>query len=241
MARHYTFRQNSTSGQIVLELGSGLASTIATASAAFAAVNADGDAIFTDGLATISDVTTALDGSKGATLTHSLTSETTETPGIYWGEFVITYTGGAVQIVPEDDSLTFRITSDPRAASTAAEVETPQGILQSQVANGFSVSDLIYLSAGSWELAQADDAATMAQAMVLSVESTSLFRMAYLTQREVTMPAHGMGAAGTKLYTSQTTAGEIVTVRPTTGYIQQIGQVKDANTLQLQAFGVEVA
>jgi hypothetical protein len=240
MSRHFQFRQNDTSGSVVLVVESGLASTIATASAVFAAVDEDGEAIFTDGIVTISDVTTADDGTKGATLTHSVTSETTGTVGKFWGAFVITYPSGERQTMPASPSLTFTIYPDPTELSAAEEDNVPQGDLQSQASHGLSVGNLVYNNAGTWTKARANADTTLAEALVVSVESTTLFRVVYLGPGEVTYTAHGLGAAGTKLYLSQGTAGAITTTAPTSGIRQQVGKVLSANKIILWPHLVEV-
>lgn len=240
MARHFEFRQNDTSGSIVLVVESGLASTIATASAVFAAVDEDNEAIFTDGTATISAVTTADDGTKGATLTHAVTSETNATPGTFWGAFTITYPSGDVQTVPASESLTYRVYPDYSELTAAEEDTVAQGDLQSQSAHGLSVGNLVYNNAGTWTKARANADTTLAEALVIAVESTSLFRVKYIGPGEVTYTAHGLGAAGTKLYLSQGTAGAITTTAPTSGISQQVGKVKSTNKVILWPHLVEV-
>lgn len=240
MARHFEFRQNDTSGSIVLVVGSGLASTIATASAVFAAVDEDGEAILTDGIATISAVTTADDGTKGATFTHNVTSETTGTAGTFWGAFVIAYPSGDSQTVPASESLTYRVSRDYTELSEAEEDDVPQGDLQSQSSHGLSVGNLVYNNAGTWTKARANADTTLAEALVVAVESTSLFRVKYIGPGEVTYTAHGLGAAGTKLYLSQGTAGAITTTAPTSGIRQQVGKVLNTNKLILWPHVVEV-
>lgn len=241
MARHFEFRQNDTSGSIVLVVESGLASTIATASAVFAAVDEDGEAILTDGTATISAVTTADDGTKGATFTYNVTTDATGAVGTFRGQFKITYTGGAIQSVPATQSgLSFRVYKDNTTASADASIDATQGYLQSQSAHGLSVGNLVYNNAGTWTKARANADTTLAEALVVAVESTSLFRVRYIGPGEVTYTAHGLGAAGTKLYLSQGTAGAITTTAPTSGIRQQVGKVLDTNKLILWPHVVEV-
>ena len=240
MARHFTFRQNDSSGSIVFVVPSGLASTIATASAVFAAMDEDGDEVFSDGVATISAVTTADDGSKGATFTYDVTSDATGVPGSYWGTFVVTYTGGDVQTVPATESLTYQVKPLYSELSAASVSTTLRGIAQSQSAHALSVGNLVYANAGTWTKARANADTTLAEALVVSVEDANHFRLVYIGPGESTYTAHGLGAAGTKLYLSQATAGLMTATAPTSGIRQQVGKVKDANTLILWPHIVEV-
>ena len=240
MSRHFQFRQNDTSGSVVLVVESGLASSIATASSVFAAVDEDGGAIFTDGIVTISAVTTADDGTKGATLTYDVTTDATGAVGTFWGQFKITYTGGDVQIVPASESLTFRVVKDYSTASADASIDATQGYLQSQASHGLSVGNLVYANGATWTKARANADTTLAEGLVVAVESTSLFRVRYIGPGEVTYTAHGLGAAGTKLYLSQGTAGAITTTAPTSGIRQQVGKVLSTNKLILWPHIVEV-
>lgn len=238
----YTFRQNDTSGTISLIVRSGLASTISTASVVLAAVDENQSAVYTDLPATVSSVVTADDGTKGATLSAAINTDVTGTVGRYWSQFTITYSGGAIQTVPATPSgLTYEVTKDYLTASVASILDATQGYLKTQAGNGFAVGNLVRFGSGTWSKAIASADTTLADAIVVAVESSSQFRVVYLANREVTITAHGLGAAGTALYLSQVTAGLATSVRPTVYPIQQIGRVGDANTLILQSFGVEAA
>lgn len=240
MARHFQFRQNDSSGAIVYVCPTGLASDIATAAAVFAARDEDGNAIFTDGIATIGTVVTADDGTKGATFTHNVTSETTANPGIYWGTFVITYSSGDSQSVPATESLTYRVAPDYTELSAAEEATVAQGDLQSQTAHGLSLGNLVYANGATWTKARANADTTLAEALVVAVEDANLFRVRYIGPGEVTYTAHGLGAAGTKLYLSQGAAGAITATAPTSGIRQQVGKVLSTNKIILWPHLVEV-
>jgi len=235
VSRYFELRQNDSTGTISYVVDSGLGSTIATATAVFVVRNEDNETVFDDGVAAISSVTTADDGTKGATFSYTVTSEATENAGVYWGQFAITYTGGAVESVPKNNALQFLVSPDFAVLADVPAAAATRGVLQSQSAHGLASEDLIYWNGSAWAKAQADSASTLAEAIVLSVESTSLFRLAYLTGREVTLPAHGIGSGGADMYLSQGTAGLIATTAPTSGILQRVGQVKDANTLILSA------
>lgn len=240
MARHFIFRQNDTSGSVVFTVPSGLASTIATASAVFAAMDEDGNEVFSDGVASIGSVTTAEDGSKGATFTYDVTEDATGVPGSYWGTFIVTYTGGDVQTVPATESLTFQVSPLYTELSASTASTTPRGVAQYQLAHGLSVGNLVYRNASTWTKARANADTTLAEALVVSVSDANNFRLVYIGPGEATYTAHGLGSAGTKLYLSQGTAGLMTATAPTSGIRQQVGKVKDTNTLILWPHIVEV-
>ena len=83
-----------------------------------------------------------------------------------------------------------------------------------QVAHGFSVGDVIYVSAdGTFALAQADNIATSYVAgFVIEVPNANTFR--YVTHGTVTVGVPAF-AGGTIMYLSETTAGALTDVAPT--------------------------
>ena len=242
MAAHFTVHRGETSGVLSFVIERGLASDIAGASAALAVRNASGQTILTGGAVAISTVTTAPDGTKGATFTHNLTPESAGIAGTYWAQVTVTYPSGSVQIVPElDGDLTYLVIEDYAELSAAEEETVVQGDLQTQAAHGFAVKDVVRVDSGTWSKARANADATLGMGIVLSVPSTSQFRVAYFFPREVTLASHGLGSAGAKLYLSQGTAGATVTSEPASGIVQWWGVVKDANTLILLNPEVEIA
>ena len=101
-----------------------------------------------------------------------------------------------------------------------------------QATHGFSVGDLVYRSgASAWTKAKADAEATLTDGIVVDVEDTNNCSVTVSDGMMVTISAHGFGATGTKLYTSQGTAGLITASAPVTGYVQPIGKVIDTNTI----------
>lgn len=236
------FRQNDTAGAISYRVLHGLASDIATAVAFFVARNPEGELMFDDATATISDVFTAADGTKGATLTFSQIALISASVGLnFSGHFSLVYPSGATESQPKGNWLYWTVSEDFSDADPAGPVQSLQGSLQTQANHGFATLDLIYWNGTAWVKALADSDTTVAQAIVSSVVSSSQFRSIILVNAEVTFAAHGKGAGGTRLYTSQATPGAITSVRPTDYPIQQIGLVKDANTLFLQAYPLEAA
>ena len=238
----FRFRQNDSFGSIYYVTKDGLDSGIASAAVVFVVRNAADELVFDDGPATAEDVVTAEDGSMGATLLFPLTAEAVQVPGNYFGYFKITYPGGAEQRLPSDDyGLGFTITRDYSLLGSSPQQSSTFGFLQSQTAHGFVAGDLVYYGALGWSKARADDATTLAAGIVLSVPDAASFRVAYLANQEVTLASHGLGSAGTVLYLSEATAGLATSSVPTSGWIQRIGRVKDANTLILWAHPAEPA
>jgi len=234
-------RQHQTAGSIRLEVGGGLKSTIASAAVLFVAKNASDELVFDDGPATADDVVDAADGTKGATFDFPLTATSTLAPGVFHGHFRVTYPDGSVDFFPKLDALVYRVTANYAALDETPEALSTAGFLQSQAAHGFAVKDLVYYGASGWAKAQADSASTLAAGVVLAVPDASSFRVAYLANQEVTLASHSLGSAGTLLYLSEATAGLITSSQPSTGFVQRVARVKDANTLILWAHPAEPA
>lgn len=238
---HYRFRQHDSTGSVRLWVSEGLGASVASAAIVLVARDANGDLVFDDGPATISSVADAPGSTKSGTLSFALTAAAVASPGIFHGHFFITYPGGSTQRVPAADTLSWEITPDFAALDSSPEAVSTAGFLQTQAAHGFAAGDAVYHGAGGWALARADDVDTLAAGIVLSAPDANSFRVAYLAGQEVTLAAHGLGAAGTVLYLSEATAGLVVTSAPSTGFIQRLGQVKDSNTLILWAHPAEPA
>lgn len=101
-----------------------------------------------------------------------------------------------------------------------------------QATHGFAVGDLVYRdSATTWAKAQADAEATLADGIVCDVEDANNCSVNTEDGAWVEITTHGFGATGTKLYCSQGTAGLITATAPTSGFIQAVGKVIDANTV----------
>lgn len=237
-------RQHQTAGSIRLEVGGGLKSTIASAAVLFVAKNASDELVFDDGPATADDVVDAADGTKGATFDFPLTATSTLAPGVFHGHFRVTYPDGSVDFFPKLDALVYRVTADYAALDETPEALSTAGFLQSQAAHGFAVGEAVYLGGSGWALARANDPATLAAAIVLAVPDANSFRVAYLAGQEVTLAAHGKGAAGTDLYLSADTEGLVTASAPAAdpdNLIQRLGRVKDANTWILWPHAAEPA
>jgi len=240
-AVHYQFRKGDTAGVISLDVPGGLDETIATAAVLFAARNSSNEAILDDGAATVTNVLPCLDGSYRATFRFVTNSTATGSAGTFYGQFKVVYSDGSIQSFPGDESLTYDVVADYTTLDEADAAAGVTGFLQTQALHGFAVKDLVYYGASGWAKALADSALTLAAGIVLAVPDTSTFRVAYFTGQEVTLAAHGLGSAGSALYLSEVTAGLATTSAPTTGFVQRIGIVKDANTLILWPHAAEPA
>lgn len=240
---HHTIRRGDTRGTITYTVFRGLPATIASATAVFNARNSSSELVVDAGAATITEVTPRLDGTWGAKLTYQLTTAASlDTAGDYYGAFVVTYPDAKIETIPAlEADLTYELVEEPGQLDTAATTAETRGFSQTQSAHGLSVGDLVCWATSQWAKAIATADSTMAQAIVIAVEDSATFRALYLAGTEWTWSAHGQGSAGAALYLSQATAGDMTTTRPTSGRIQQVGQVKDTNTLILQAYPVELA
>lgn len=240
---HHLLRRGDTRGSISYQVWSGLPSSIASATALFNGRNAAGELVVAGGAATISEITPRPDGSFGAKLAYAITTAASLDPaGDYSGAFVVTFPDATVQAFPAaEGDLTYTLVEEPSLLDDAATPSETRGFLQTQTAHGFAVGAVLYWATTAWAKAIATADATMGQAIVVAVEGANSFRILLLTGTQWTWPSHAQGAAGAALYLSQSVAGTMTTARPTTGRIQQLAQVKDANNLFLQAFPVELA
>lgn len=99
-----------------------------------------------------------------------------------------------------------------------------------QAGHGFNVNDWVYVSSGTWAKARADSASTLAFGVVTEATDTDNFKVT-LSHGKANIPSHGHGAAGTKVYLSQDTAGAGTTSAPTSGIKQHVATVFDADHL----------
>jgi hypothetical protein len=117
------------------------------------------------------------------------------------------------------------------SALTADEFDANHGPKFTQGSHGFSVGDVVYRSSASaYTKALATAAGTLGEAIVAYVADSSNFRVISISGSHVDW-THGKGSPPQKLWLSQSTAGEVVTSKPSNGYIQQIGSVVDADTV----------
>jgi hypothetical protein len=97
-----------------------------------------------------------------------------------------------------------------------------------QAAHGLVAGDWLKVAAGTWSKALADTSANLAlPGVVVNVPTLGKFRV--VTDGAANLPAHGFGAAGTKLWLSQATAGEATATEPSSGLAQQVGVTVDAD------------
>lgn len=82
----------------------------------------------------------------------------------------------------------------------------------SQVTHGFSIGDLLYNNAGTWELAQADSAAKLAQGIVSEVIDADTFVL--VLKGVTTWTAHGL-TIGQIYYLDASTPNTLTTTSPT--------------------------
>ena len=80
-------------------------------------------------------------------------------------------------------------------------------------------------------LAQADAVANLADGVVAIVTDADVYYISTQPGQLIRWTAHGLGAAGTLLWLSQSTPGLIVTTEPTSGIAQPLGKVADADTI----------
>lgn len=108
-----------------------------------------------------------------------------------------------------------------------------------QVAHGLSVGNMVYFD-GIWRKAKADAATTLAEGLVSEVSGDNII-VVLINGIFVSVTAHGLGAAGTTLWVSDSTAGALTSTEPSAGgsYSQVVGQTIDANTIALQTLDAE--
>jgi len=107
---------------------------------------------------------------------------------------------------------------------------------ETQAAHGFLRGELLRFQGPGWVRAQANSEASLARAIVVLVRDADRFDVAMLSSgvlAEIT--GHGLGADGAQLYLSQSIAGAATSTAPTSGIVQVVGQVRDANKLLLGA------
>jgi hypothetical protein len=91
----------------------------------------------------------------------------------------------------------------------------------------------------AWSLSQADAVANVAAGIVAAIESVNAVWIATKDGTVVTWTGHGLGAAGTILYDSQTVAGTFTSTRPATGIIRPFLRVIDNNTVMIERGAME--
>lgn len=109
-----------------------------------------------------------------------------------------------------------------------------------QVTHGFAVGDWIELTGSTWADAQADDAGTLASALVVAVADVDNFTAYAIGGHFVTVTAHGQGSAGDVLSLSQSVAAGSTSTTPVNGIWQHVAVVIDANTFLIQSFSAAV-
>lgn len=105
-----------------------------------------------------------------------------------------------------------------------------------QAGHGLVVGDWIKGVSGTFSEAQADAEANLSWPGVVVEADSGSFRFAALGKAN--LPAHGFGAAGTKIFLSQGTAGAATTSEPGSGWVQQVAKVIDADHVDVQTWPV---
>lgn len=98
-----------------------------------------------------------------------------------------------------------------------------------QTAHAMTIGKAVLLSTGGIVLARANSADTLADGVISRVRTADKLDVTH--EGRVTLSAHGYGAAGTKLYLSQATAGLLTTTAPLSGLKQEVARVWDENTI----------
>lgn len=115
-------------------------------------------------------------------------------------------------------------------SSTSSSEDSGESISKTfiQAAHGLSVLDAVYLDAGIWKKARADDAETLALGVVVSVADVNTFVLGQIGF--FTIASHGL-TVGEYYALSAATAGLLTDTYPTSGFVQALVYAKDANTV----------
>jgi hypothetical protein len=97
-----------------------------------------------------------------------------------------------------------------------------------QVGHPFAVGDWVGQS-GTWVKSIADGIGTLAQGVVTTVVDADTFVLTAAGAVRIT--AHGWGSTPAALYLDQATAGAVTTTIPTSGLLQQVGTIVDADRI----------
>lgn len=126
------------------------------------------------------------------------------------------------------DALAFAApsASDSEAATTAMNTQT-----FTQTAHGLLRLAPVRHASGLWVNARADAQANLAEGFVTRAPTPNHVQVT--SRGFIFCEAHGIGAADTEFWTSQATAGLIVTTVPVSGCVQYLGYVIDADTLHI--------
>ena len=110
-------------------------------------------------------------------------------------------------------------------------------IKKNQASHGFNLYEPIYHNGSTWELAQADDAATLAEYIVIAVEDANSFVATKFG--EVEAIGHGF-ITGEHYFLSSTVAGG-AEISESTTWSSPLFYVEDANTLQIEVYRPSVS
>lgn len=137
--------------------------------------------------------------------------------------------------LPPDDALLVRVMRIPMGAAPIAS--TVRGTIYVDLeAHGFPVGSVLKTDgAGGWLLAQADSEQNLGRGVVTAAPTADRFALTF-GRGAIRVPAHGLGAAGDRLYTSQATPGALVSTAPPSGWRQYWAEVLSADVLLFEPF-----
>lgn len=118
-------------------------------------------------------------------------------------------------------------TSDTVAAGDHTHEDLIVNATITQVEHGFTTGTPIYVSSQQWSAARANNKDTVAThiAKVIDADTFVAMHVGLLTLQELT--------PGAWYYVSTEDAGELVTIEPTTGFSNPVGQALDSTTLMV--------
>lgn len=92
----------------------------------------------------------------------------------------------------------------------------------------------------AWSLSQADDVPNIPSGIVAFVEDADTVWIATKDGTIVTWTGHGLGSAGTVIYTSQSTLGGFTSTRPESGVRYPFLRVISVNSVMIERGALEV-
>lgn len=123
--------------------------------------------------------------------------------------------------------LVTRLSVADTADEGDAVVATSSGLVYTQSSTGLAVGSMVVDSAGVWIKAQANgtdptDRSGLSNGIVVAIPSST--QVVVVSESAVVTASLGL-AEGTTFWLSQATAGDVVTTRPNTGWVQELGKV----------------
>lgn len=154
----------------------------------------------------------------------------TGTAGVTRGEITLTADADGVLLSQHPTTVGLQVATTQYVEDALSGGGT--FIERTQAAHGFSVLDAIYHNGTNWVLAQADDAATLAEYVVTEVPDVNNFVAGKFGS--VTITAHGL-TVGEHYFLSDLTAGAGTITEPSQ-FSSPLYYVEDANTLHIEVY-----